>query len=76
MTTVGYGDRYPTTGIGRLAGAALMVAGITLLGTVTATFASWLIEQVTVTERETEDLSSEIAVLNEKIDRLLTAQER
>ena len=36
MTTVGYGygygDRYPTTGIGRLAAGALMVGGITLLG--------------------------------------------
>ena len=37
MTTVGYGDHYPTTGIGRLAAAALMVGGITLLGVVTAT---------------------------------------
>ena len=45
MTTVGYGDRYPTTGIGRLAAAALMVGGITLLGVVTATFASWFIEK-------------------------------
>lgn len=37
MTTVGYGDRHPTTGTGRLAAAGLMVVGIPLLGSVTAT---------------------------------------
>ncbi|MDQ3308287.1 MAG: potassium channel family protein, partial [Actinomycetota bacterium] len=39
MTTVGYGDRFPVTGAGRLIAAALMLAGIALLGTVTATLA-------------------------------------
>ena len=46
MTTVGYGDRYPVTSIGRLVAFALMVGGIALLGTVTATLASWLVERV------------------------------
>ena len=72
MTTVGYGDRFPTTGTGRLAAAGLMVAGIALLGVVTATFASWLIEQVATTEEETADLRSEIAALSAKIDQLVS----
>ena len=77
MTTVGYGDRYPTTGIGRLAAAALMVGGIALLGVVTATFASWLIEQVDITEQEeTDDLRSEIAALHTKMDTLLARDGR
>jgi voltage-gated potassium channel len=46
MTTIGYGDRYPVTGVGRLVAFALMVGGIALLGTVTATLASWLVETV------------------------------
>ncbi|WP_432571190.1 potassium channel family protein [Kineococcus sp. SYSU DK005] len=46
ITTVGYGDRYPVTGTGRLVAIALMLAGIALLGTVTASLASWLIERV------------------------------
>ena len=46
ITTVGYGDLYPVTTAGRLVAAGLMVAGIALLGSVTATFASWFVERV------------------------------
>jgi voltage-gated potassium channel len=46
ITTVGYGDRYPTTTAGRAVALGLMLAGIALLGLVTATLASWIIEQV------------------------------
>jgi voltage-gated potassium channel len=44
MTTVGYGDRFPVTGTGRLVAFGLMIGGIALLGTVTATLASGLVE--------------------------------
>jgi voltage-gated potassium channel len=46
MTTVGYGDRFPVTAVGRLVAFGLMIGGIALLGTVTATLASWLVETV------------------------------
>ena len=46
ITTVGYGDRYPVTGEGRLVAVLLMVAGIALLGTVTAAVASWFVGRV------------------------------
>ena len=46
ITTVGYGDRYPTTAEGRFIAVGLMVAGIALLGIVTATLASWLLDRV------------------------------
>jgi voltage-gated potassium channel len=58
MTTVGYGDRYPVTGVGRMVAFALMVGGIALLGTVTATLASWLIESVEAEKEQAEDLKS------------------
>lgn len=46
ITTVGYGDRYPITVEGRLVAAGLMLAGIAILGTVTAAIATWFLEQV------------------------------
>lgn len=46
ITTVGYGDRYPVTVEGRLVAAGLMIAGIAVLGTVTAAIATWFLEQV------------------------------
>ncbi len=48
ITTVGYGDRYPVTATGRVIALGLMLAGIALLGVITATLASWIIERVNV----------------------------
>jgi voltage-gated potassium channel len=50
VTTVGYGDRYPVSGQGRFIAAGLMLAGIALLGIVTASLASWLIDKVRAVE--------------------------
>ena len=46
ITTVGYGDRYPVSATGRVIAVALMLGGIALLGVVTATIASWLVDRV------------------------------
>lgn len=46
ITTVGYGDFYPVTGLGRFIAALLMIAGIALIGSVTATLASWIVDSI------------------------------
>ena len=76
MTTVGYGDRYPTTGTGRLDAAGLMLGGIAILGTVTATLASWLVQHVAAEEGETQDLHAEVIRLRQEVAHLLTEQQR
>ena len=44
VTTVGYGDRYPTTTEGRLLAVLLMVTGISLVGVITASVAAWFVK--------------------------------
>jgi voltage-gated potassium channel len=42
VTTVGYGDEYPITPLGRTFGVLLMISGIALIGSLTASTAAWL----------------------------------
>ncbi len=77
MTTVGYGDVYPVTTTGRLVGVGLMIAGIALLGTVTATVASWLVEAVAEedeAEHRAEERSREAA--RDEVRRVAEAAEQ
>jgi voltage-gated potassium channel len=44
VTTVGYGDRFPVTTEGRFLAALLMITGISLIGVITASVASWFVK--------------------------------
>ncbi|MHC6230101.1 potassium channel family protein [Arthrobacter sp. MMS24-T111] len=82
ITTVGYGDMYPVTPIGRLVATALMMSGIAVLGVVTASIASWLVQRVEDTAEsvaeaveepmrvEVAELVAEIALLRREIAEL------
>ncbi|MEV8105587.1 potassium channel family protein [Streptomyces sp. NPDC088135] len=47
LTTVGYGDAVPVTAGGRVVATGLMVCGLGLLGAVTGSFSSWLLQVFT-----------------------------
>lgn len=73
ITTVGYGDRAPVTATGRVVAVALMIAGISILGVVTATLASWMVEQVSETSEQQEVATREqVQVLTSQIAQLRT----
>lgn len=77
ITTVGYGDHYPVTLVGRLVAVGLLLAGIAVLGVITASVASWLVEQVSAgaaeeSETSEELLRREVAKLADQVDRLTT----
>jgi voltage-gated potassium channel len=77
ITTVGYGDLYPVSITGRFVAAAMMIGGIALLGVVTATIASWLVQRVEeagemeqlATQRQVEELAIEVRALREELRR-------
>jgi len=43
ITTVGYGDKFPTTSMGRILAVGLMFVGISLMGVITASVAAWFV---------------------------------
>ena len=47
VTTVGYGDRYPVSPFGQGVAVVLMLVGIGLIGVLTATVASYFVDQKT-----------------------------
>ncbi|MCE7082647.1 potassium channel family protein [Streptomyces sp. ST2-7A] len=63
MTTVGYGDTAPTTGVGRLPAIALMLSGIALLGVVTANIAAWFISRFDETDEDSRRRDAALAEL-------------
>ncbi len=75
VTTVGYGDLYPITVPGRLIAALLMVGGISLIGVVTGSLASWIVQRVSeadtanqaATAVNIDELRQEIWALAEEV---------
>jgi voltage-gated potassium channel len=85
ITTVGYGDLSPVTGIGRIIAVTLMIGGISLVGVVTATLASWIVQRVAEEDTAMQaataaqidvlrtDLERQVETLSTEIHRLTDA---
>lgn len=71
VTTVGYGDLSPVTWQGKCIAVGLMVTGIALIGIVTASLASWIVDRVdSETDKRAQESSSEIQQLRSSVAEL------
>ncbi|WP_236967077.1 potassium channel family protein [Microbacterium aurantiacum] len=71
ITTVGYGDFYPVTGWGRFVAVLLMIGGVAVVGVVTATLASWVLERAAQGHEDQEPATrAQFRIIAEKIDEL------
>lgn len=78
VTTVGYGDVFPVTTVGRIAGMVLMIAGVSLFVGFTGLVASGLHSRMQdeikhserVTFREYQSVMAELARISEQIAKL------
>lgn len=71
ITTVGYGDRFPTTSAGRGVGVLLMILGISIFGFIAGSLASFFVEQE---EEEPHEKLEEIVARLDRIERALKEQ--
>ncbi len=75
ITTVGYGDFVPVTLGGRAVAVGLMAGGVAVLGVVTATLSSWVIERVArghdddeaATRGQVRQLTDQVAALTARL---------
>ena len=58
ITTIGYGDKFPVTGAGKGIAVVLMLAGIGLIGVLTATIASYLAASQLIADLSIGSISS------------------
>jgi voltage-gated potassium channel len=70
ITTVGYGDRYPTTAEGRMIAVLLMSGGVGLFGIFSGFLASWFVGE------SGDSSNAELVAMREELARLRQSVER
>lgn len=77
ITTVGYGDRYPTTSEGRLIAAFLMAAGVGMFGTLSGLIASWFLSPA-AQEADTDliRIEEQLHAIRGQLDQVLASNGR
>lgn len=73
VTTVGYGDHVPTSELGRVVGASVMIVGVALIAILTASITSVFVEAAQRRQRAGRDPqgSDSVDVLNERLGEVL-----
>ena len=72
VTTVGYGDFYPVTVLGRCVAVLLMIVGIGTFGTFTAYIASFFAETENIKDKKRDfEIIEELKNIHDKIDKLI-----
>jgi voltage-gated potassium channel len=69
MTTVGYGDKYPTTMEGRVVAMALMFSGVGLFGAFSGLVASFVVGQRRTDSPELREILARLETLDKKLTR-------
>ena len=59
VTTVGYGNLYPVTPQGEIIATVLMVVGISIIGTISATVAAWFVRRPSVADAAAADAAAD-----------------
>lgn len=67
MTTVGYGDKYPTTMEGRVVAMALMFSGVGLFGAFSGLVASFVVGQRQTDSPELREILARLETLDKKL---------
>lgn len=83
LATVGYGDVYPVTGIGRVIAVVVMLYGVGMVAVATGALASWIIEKIggreeqeyPATKADVDDLRQEISELRALLAREFARRE-
>jgi voltage-gated potassium channel len=74
ITTVGYGDRYPVTDLGRSIGVAVLTIGVGLFGVLTGFLAKFFLDPRRVREARTAEPQADIQAELQELRRQVIAQ--